>query len=154
MVNVSGNDVNEVSSDHYTIEEGVATKSGLMEDDIVEKNYNSLGNDTVEKSPERHASKATNFSSQSEDTEAISNREKDNQTTNTGKDKLSKTGDALTIAEGGLEKKVGRLNVRPMLRNRVKGRPNVTYKEEIPVNVIIATFVLKAVIKLTKRIKN
>ena len=77
MVNVSGNDVNELSSDHLRFEEGVATTNGQKEDDIVEKNNNnSLGNDTAEISSERHASKETNFSSQSQDTEKVSNEKK------------------------------------------------------------------------------
>ena len=89
------------------------------------------------------------MSSQSEDTKTFRFREKNSQTTNTGDDKISNTGDALMIAEGGLEKKVGNLNAW----NRVKRRLNDKYKQEIPVNAVVATYVLRAVIRLKKRIE-
>ena len=54
------------------------------------------------------------------------------------------------IAEGGLESKVGKLNAW----NRVKGRLSKKEKQETPANVVVATYVLKAAIRLERRIKN
>ena len=89
------------------------------------------------------------MSLQSKDTGSDKFREKNNQNTNLGDDKLSKTGDALMIAEGGLEKKVGNSNTWKRMKRRLHDK----YQLEIPANVVTATLVLKAVIRLKKRIK-